>query len=35
MRGRDTRGPETDRWERKDWWGITLEEQYVLYAATT
>ena len=25
MRGRDSKGPETDRWERKDWWGITLE----------
>jgi hypothetical protein len=25
MRGRDTPGPETDRWERKDWWGIYLE----------
>jgi hypothetical protein len=25
MRGRDNQGPETDRWERKDWWGVTLE----------
>jgi hypothetical protein len=25
MRGRDNHGPETDRWQRKDWWGITLE----------
>src|SRR5690242_2022783 len=25
MRGRDDRGPDTDRWERKDWWGIMLE----------
>jgi hypothetical protein len=25
MRGRDNRGPETDRWQRKDWWGIVLE----------
>jgi len=25
MRGRESRGPETDRWERKDWWGVTLE----------
>jgi len=25
MRGRDSEGPETDRWERKDWWGVTLE----------
>jgi len=24
MRGRDNRGPETDRWERKDWWQVTL-----------
>ena len=25
MRGRESGGPETDRWQRKDWWGITLE----------
>ena len=25
MRGRENAGPETDRWERKDWWGVTLE----------
>ena len=25
MRGRENRSPETDRWERKDWWGVTLE----------
>jgi catechol 2,3-dioxygenase-like lactoylglutathione lyase family enzyme len=25
MRGRDDRGPETDRWERKNWWGVVLE----------
>jgi len=25
MRGRDNQGPETDRWERKDWWGVVLE----------
>lgn len=25
MRGRENRGPETDRWKRKDWWGIALE----------
>ena len=25
MRGRDDPGPATDRWQRKDWWGITLE----------
>ena len=25
MRGRENRSPETDRWERKDWWGIVLE----------
>lgn len=25
MRGRENTGPETDRWERKDWWGVTLE----------
>ena len=25
MRGRDSSGPETDRWERRDWWGVTLE----------
>lgn len=25
MRGRDDRRPETDRWQRKDWWGIVLE----------
>ncbi len=25
MRGRDDAGPETDRWQRQDWWGIVLE----------
>jgi hypothetical protein len=25
MRGRENEDPETDRWERKDWWGIYLE----------
>lgn len=25
MRGRDKSGPETDRWERRDWWGVVLE----------
>jgi hypothetical protein len=25
MRGRENQGPETDRWERRDWWGVTLE----------
>jgi hypothetical protein len=25
MRGRTNATPETDRWERKDWWGIYLE----------
>jgi hypothetical protein len=25
MRGREDQGPETDRWERKDWWGVVLE----------
>jgi hypothetical protein len=25
MRGREPGGPKTDRWERKDWWGVTLE----------
>lgn len=25
MRGRENAAPETDRWERKDWWGIYLE----------
>ena len=25
MRGRDNKDPATDRWERKDWWGIVLE----------
>lgn len=25
MRGRENKGPDTDRWERKDWWGIMLE----------
>jgi Glyoxalase-like domain len=25
MRGRETRGPETDRWQRRDWWGVVLE----------
>ena len=25
MRGRENAGPETDRWERKDWWGVNLE----------
>ena len=25
MRGRDDAGPQTDRWQRRDWWGIVLE----------
>jgi hypothetical protein len=25
MRGRENKGPETDRWERHDWWGVVLE----------
>jgi hypothetical protein len=25
MRGRDDRGPETDRWQRSNWWGVVLE----------
>jgi hypothetical protein len=25
MRGREETGPETDRWERKNWWGVMLE----------
>jgi hypothetical protein len=25
MRGRDSAGPYTDRWDRRDWWGATLE----------
>jgi hypothetical protein len=25
MRGRDNKDGSTDRWERKDWWGIVLE----------
>jgi catechol 2,3-dioxygenase-like lactoylglutathione lyase family enzyme len=25
MRGRESKGPETDRWERRDWWGVVLE----------
>jgi hypothetical protein len=25
MRGRENKGPDADRWERKDWWGIVLE----------
>jgi len=25
MRGRENAAPETDRWKRKDWWGIYLE----------
>jgi len=25
MRGRDDRGAETDRWQRKNWWGVVLE----------
>ena len=25
MRGRESAGPETDRWERRDWWQVTLE----------
>jgi len=25
MRGRENAGPETDRWRRKDWWGVVLE----------
>ena len=34
MRGRESQGPETDRWERKDWWGIYLEapDPHVLLA---
>jgi hypothetical protein len=25
MRGRENEDSSTDRWERKDWWGVTLE----------
>ena len=25
MRGRENKDQETDRWERKDWWGVVLE----------
>lgn len=25
MRGRDNQDASTDRWERKDWWGVVLE----------
>jgi hypothetical protein len=25
MRGRENKSSETDRWERKDWWGVVLE----------
>jgi len=25
MRGRENSTPDTDRWKRKDWWGIVLE----------
>lgn len=25
MRGRDRSGPETDRWQRHNWWGVVLE----------
>src|SRR5205085_7021359 len=25
MRGRDDSGPETDRWSRRNWWGVVLE----------
>jgi len=25
MRGRQNRTPQTDRWQRKDWWGVVLE----------
>ena len=25
MRGRQNRTPDTDRWQRKDWWGVVLE----------
>jgi glyoxalase superfamily protein len=25
MRGRESKGAETDRWERRDWWGVMLE----------
>jgi hypothetical protein len=25
MRGRENKGPDTDRWQRSDWWGIVLE----------
>jgi hypothetical protein len=25
MRGRERNGPDTDRWERRDWWGVVLE----------
>jgi hypothetical protein len=25
MRGREKKDPTSDRWERKDWWGVVLE----------
>ena len=25
MRGRDDAGPETDRWQRGNWWGVVLD----------
>jgi hypothetical protein len=25
VRGRDDSGPETDRWDRRNWWGVVLE----------
>jgi hypothetical protein len=25
MRGRENNGPETDRWQRKDWWGVQID----------
>jgi hypothetical protein len=25
MRGRKNEAPDTDRWQRKDWWGVVLE----------
>jgi hypothetical protein len=34
MRGRESKGPETDRWQRGDWWGVVLEapDPHVLLA---
>jgi hypothetical protein len=34
MRGRENRGSDTDRWDRKDWWGVVLEapDPYALLA---